>query len=184
MLPTQLYKRLSKTMSHALRHAPEQYGLTLDTEGWVDVDALIAAVRQRRGWATLEQADIERMMAAADKQRYELIGDKIRAQYGHSVVQKIRKTPSEPPEILYHGPFPKAAVIIIKEGLKPMRRQYVHLAADVETATIVGKRHANAPVILRVQARQAFAAGINFYTEPNGIWLADAIAPQFIESSL
>ena len=27
--------QLSKTISHALRHAPEQYGLTLDSEGWV-----------------------------------------------------------------------------------------------------------------------------------------------------
>ena len=28
------YKRLSKSISHALRHHPEEYSLTLDAEGW------------------------------------------------------------------------------------------------------------------------------------------------------
>jgi len=28
--------RLSKTISHALRHKPEEYGLILDAEGWVE----------------------------------------------------------------------------------------------------------------------------------------------------
>src|SRR5947209_10411353 len=35
--------RLSKTISHALRHKPADYGLTLDSEGWVPVPALLAA---------------------------------------------------------------------------------------------------------------------------------------------
>lgn len=32
----------SKFLSYVLRHQPEAIGLTLDGEGWADIDALIA----------------------------------------------------------------------------------------------------------------------------------------------
>ena len=34
---------LSKLVSHALRHEPAAYGLKLDADGWVALDAFIAA---------------------------------------------------------------------------------------------------------------------------------------------
>ena len=37
------YVRLSKTMSVALRHDPDSFGIELDKEGWVDVDKLLDA---------------------------------------------------------------------------------------------------------------------------------------------
>jgi putative RNA 2'-phosphotransferase len=42
--------KLSKTMAHALRHAPEAYGLTLDADGWVAIEALIAGLQRRKIW--------------------------------------------------------------------------------------------------------------------------------------
>ncbi len=175
------FRRLSKTMSHALRHAPAQYGLTLDEHGWVAIDALLAALRRKRHiWENVTREDIEAMMAAADKQRYALEGDKIRAQYGHSVAQKIAKTAMAPPELLYHGTTPKVIDLILRDGLKPMRRQYVHLSADLTTAISVGKRHHPNPVILHVHAQRAFADGVTFYQEENGIWLAEPIAATYL----
>ncbi len=35
--------QLSRTMSYALRHHPESFGLVLDSEGWVPVDDLLAS---------------------------------------------------------------------------------------------------------------------------------------------
>jgi RNA:NAD 2'-phosphotransferase (TPT1/KptA family) len=37
--------RLSKAMSHALRHDPAAYGLTLDAGGWTPVAALVEGLR-------------------------------------------------------------------------------------------------------------------------------------------
>ncbi len=80
------YKRLSKTISHALRHRPEVYGLELDAEGWTPVDDLLAALRTRRPvWRNLSDADLDEMMAQADKQRFEKRDARIRAFYGHSM---------------------------------------------------------------------------------------------------
>ncbi|MEJ2802347.1 RNA 2'-phosphotransferase [Comamonadaceae bacterium PP-2] len=39
----------SKFLSYVLRHEPQSVGLSLDTEGWVGVDALIAAAAQPPG---------------------------------------------------------------------------------------------------------------------------------------
>ena len=173
--------RLSRTISHALRHAPWLYELELDEEGWVEVEALLSALRShRREWRHLTQQDLLRVMENSDKQRFEMRGDLFRALYGHSTPQRLQKVPSEPPAILYHGTAPQTAQIILTAGLKPMGRQYVHLSADRGTAQQVGHRKARQPLILQVAAVEAHAAGVVFYKGNEQIWLADYVPAVFI----
>src|SRR5262245_19889735 len=40
--------RISKTLSYWLRHRPDEAGLTLDAQGWADVDAVLAALATAR----------------------------------------------------------------------------------------------------------------------------------------
>ncbi len=175
------YKRLSKTLSHALRHAPEQYGITLDEEGWTTTDELFEALGKRNPmWRSLREKNLHEMQAQASKQRFEIQEGKIRAFYGHSIKAKITKTPSEPPEILYHGTPRKVVPLIMDSGLKPMSRQYVHLSADRATAEMVGRRRDSKPEILQVRAKEAFDAGIAFYVENDLIWLSEPIPAEFI----
>ncbi|MEZ4888634.1 MAG: RNA 2'-phosphotransferase [Chitinophagales bacterium] len=174
------YTKLSKTLSKILRHRPEQFGIILDPEGWTSLELLLNKLRQQKTWENLTQQDILDMMAAADKQRYEVKDGKIRAFYGHSITQKITKTTNEPPEILYHGTPRTTVPLIEKSGLLPMNRQYVHLSADIQTAMIVGERRDSKPTILEVKALEAHQSGIDFYLENNGIWLAEPIPPRFI----
>jgi len=61
-----------------------------------------------------------------------------------------------------------------------MRRQYVHLSVDHETAIAVGRRTAPVPVILRVDAAAAARAGIAFYAGNDKVWLADRVPARFI----
>lgn len=127
---------LSKAVSHALRHEPWLYELELDGEGWTSVDALLAALRGTNpAWSGLALADLELMIAQSEKKRHELRDGKIRAFYGHSTPQKLELKSVAPPAILYHGTSPEAVATILREGLRPMGRQYVHLSADTLTAT-------------------------------------------------
>ena len=175
-------KQLSKTVSHALRHAPGRYGLELDEQGWVSVEDLLNALRpRRREWKNLSETDLITMMDNAKKQRFELEDDKIRAYYGHSVPKPIQRTPTEPPHILYHGTAPDTAAIILEEGLKSMNRQHVHLSTDQETARMVGVRRTAQPVILEIQALEAHRAGIAFFMGNEDVWLAEDIPPDFIK---
>jgi putative RNA 2'-phosphotransferase len=173
--------QLSKTMAYALRHQPAQFGLTLDEEGWVTVEDLLAALRNhRRDWHDLRAEDFAEIIAQSDKQRYEMRDGKIRAYYGHSTSQKITQAVTAPPAILFHGTTPQAVRAIRVEGLKPMKRQYVHLSADEATARQVALRRTQRPVLLRIAALEAFQQGIKFYLGNDMVWLAEPIPPRFI----
>ncbi|MCX7748131.1 MAG: RNA 2'-phosphotransferase [Clostridia bacterium] len=175
------YIKLSKKMSHALRHKPWEYGLQLDENGWVTVEALLNAFRKDGKWKSLSYKDIQHVVDTCDKKRYEIKDEKIRAQYGHSIPQKIEKELEEPPEILYHGTARMFIDSIKKKGLLPRGRQYVHLSAEIDTAVQVGERRDDQPVLLKIYAKKAYREGVKFYKVNNLIWLADHIDGSYIE---
>lgn len=176
--------QLSKTMAYVLRHQPAQFGLTLDDQGWVSVEALASALRQQRqNWRHLQVTDIEAVLSLPGKQRYELRSGCIRAYYGHSIHQRMLREGATPPEYLFHGTTPAAYKQICQSGLLPMGRQYVHLSEDRETALQVAHRRTSQPVILRVSALAAHQRGIPFYLGNDSVWLADSISPDFLSKA-
>ncbi|HSH03501.1 MAG TPA: 3-dehydroquinate synthase [Anaerolineae bacterium] len=177
------HKHLSKKLSHILRHAPDHYGLTLEDGGWISIDKLLPALRRRRDWKHIELAHILDMMKHANKKRFEFADGRLRARYGHTFDIKIEHQPATPPPTLYHGTPPQVAQIILQEGLKPMKRQYVHLSTDIPTAHMVGSRRSDNPAILHIDSASAHAAGHTFYQasgDHDDVWLSDAIPPEFI----
>ena len=175
-------ERVSKVVAHALRHEPWLYELEPDDEGWVPVAELVDALHSRGpAWEYLGAADLAGMIAASAKRRYELDGDRIRALYGHSLPGRLAKEPASPPERLFHGTSPRAAEAIRQHGLVPMRRQYVHLSADIGTALQVGRRKAAEPVLLVVRAGEAATDGVRFYRGNEQVWLADAVPPRYLD---
>ncbi|GAA1549804.1 RNA 2'-phosphotransferase [Nocardioides humi] len=173
---------LSRAVSQALRHAPWLYELELDEEGWAPVDQLLASLREKGGaWGSVDRDALERMLATATKRRHELDGDRIRALYGHSVPGRIRRRVATPPARLFHGTAPETWAVIQAEGLAPMRRQFVHLSVDRETALMVGRRKSASPVLLLIDAAGAAAAGACFYEGNELVWLTDSVPAGFIK---
>ena len=175
--------KLSKVISHALRHEPLNYGLTLDSQGWVCLSELLSSLREK-GFPDLKKEEVEAMIEKSEKKRHEISGEHIRAYYGHSLDEKIMKQKTEPPEFLYHGTVTESIESIRKEGLLPMARQYVHLSIDIETAKLVGSRKKGQLVIIIVKAKAANNKGINFYREGNGIWLSDPIPSEYLNYNI
>jgi len=172
---------LSKTISHALRHAPWFYDLDLDDQGWVDLSIFVAALRKERlEWAELTPDDISRLVAGAEKHRHEIRQGRIRALYGHSLPGKLTLKRVSPPSIMFHGTAPKSISSIMAGGLLPMGRQFVHLGMDRESALRVGRRKAANPVIILVRAAEAAADSVQFYEGNETIILADSIPPQYL----
>lgn len=169
--------KASKFLSLVLRHKPEEVGVTLDPHGWVDVDVLLAAMRGK-----LDRAMLDRAVAENNKKRFEFSEDglRIRASQGHSVDVDLGYAPAEPPEILYHGTAERNVASIRTGGLDNRARHAVHLSSTVDTALNVGGRHGK-PVVLRVRARALAATGATFQVSTNGVWLTDAVPPEFIE---
>lgn len=169
----------SKALSYWLRHNPAAGGLTLDPQGWVDIDILLAALAARGmggGWPRLIE-----IVEKSDKQRFELSADaaRIRARQGHSVPVELDWPAVEPPPRLWHGTVARFLPAILAEGLKPMRRHHVHLSPTIETATAVGARRGE-PVILAIDAAGLAAAGGTFLLTGNGVWLTAHVPPDYI----
>lgn len=177
------YTKLSKALSHALRHAPEEYGVQLSTDGWVDVEELIAGLRGKSTeWTDLTQADIEKAMAASEKKRHEMMDGRIRAYHGHSVEVEQTQQPTIPPVVLYHGTLRTNLDAIIQQGLKSMSRQYVHMADNTAEAMLVAKRWGKDTVLLTVDAQKAHQDGVLFY-HSGSVWLAEAVPAKYISKS-
>ncbi|MFD3791747.1 RNA 2'-phosphotransferase [Streptomyces cyaneofuscatus] len=169
--------KVSKYLSKHLRHEPERIGITLDDNGWVGVETLLGAVAQH-GFA-ITRAELDHVVAANDKRRFTVDGDRIRANQGHTVTVDLDLPPAEPPAYLYHGTVARALDAIRAEGLRPMARHHVHLSPDRETATRVGARRGR-PLVLTVDAGAMHRAGHVLRVSANGVWLADAVPPQFL----
>ncbi|EGO2722223.1 RNA 2'-phosphotransferase [Enterococcus faecalis] len=175
------YTKLSKEVSYALRHAPWEYEVELDKNGWVPIEQLLQALHQSKEWENVELDDLKVMIEKSEKKRHEIEGNSIRALYGHSVPMKIVKEEATPPKFLYHGTAHNLLPEIEKNGLSPMSRQYVHLSEDIETAILVGKRKEKNPIILVINTENARAKGTKFYLGNEKVWLADSITSKFIE---
>lgn len=175
------YISLSKEISYALRHAPWEYELELDADGFVPIEQLLAAINESGHYERpVTAADLAHIIETSEKKRHEIQGDKIRALYGHSVPERISRQRITPPSLLYHGTTHKALASILRDGLKPMGRQYVHLSVDTDSALRVGQRRDSDPVILVISAAKADADGIAFYEGNEKVVLADTLPAKYI----
>ena len=174
---------IGKHIALVLRHKPEIIGITLDEHGWADVQKLIEGVRINN--PSFDMDMLEEIVATDNKQRYSFNVDKtlIRANQGHSISVDVELEKKIPPEILYHGTATKYEEAIDEQGLVSKSRLYVHLSEDIETATVVGKRHGN-PVIYSVKAGDMCQDGFDFYQSVNGVWLTRKVPVKYIEKLL
>jgi len=78
--------KVSKYVSYLLRHDPR--GLTMDEQGFVDLDELISKVK--RSFPSVDTQFLRRMVAESERKRFEIVDNRIRALYGHSFPVYLR----------------------------------------------------------------------------------------------
>ena len=165
-------EKIGKALAYWLRHKPEAINITLDEEGWTDLDVLAS----KSGFAVKAIEDVVR---TCTKQRYTIKDGRIRANQGHSVTLKMTFKEVEPPVALFHGTVDRFLNQITREGLKPMARHHVHLSGELATARQVGNRRGDAR-ILTINSQKMHQDGIKFYISENGVYLVDAVDPKYI----
>lgn len=171
------YVKLSKFLSFVLRHKPEEIGIKLDSHGWANVSEILQGMK-------ISMEDLEFIVENNNKKRYSFNDDKskIRANQGHSSSLHIDLGLKEkiPPVVLFHGTKRQFLDKILKQGLKPMRRDHVHLSDNVQTAKIVADRRKGESVLLQVDAARMVKDGQKFYLSENNVWLTKKVHPKYL----
>ena len=177
-------KKISQYLSFILRHKPEEIGLTLDVEGWANINELInksQPIEER----ILTKEIIQQIVQNSDKKRFQLSDNKlnIRAIQGHSI-PLINRTfiKQTPPDFLYHGTAQRFYDSIITQGLIAKERHYVHLTEHINTANAVGIRYGK-PVILIIHAIEMYNNGFIFFKTENDVWLINNVPIEYIGKS-
>ncbi len=168
--------KVSKYASYLLRH--DSQGLMMDEEGFVGLDELVLKVKER--FPCVDRVFVRRLVEESERKRFEIVGNRIRALYGHSVPVYMRLEEDRRVEWLYHGTTAEAAKEILEQGLKPMKRMWIHLSPTKDIAAQVGKRRASNPVILVVDCVEARKAGLKLYKASDQVYLTRYVPAKYI----
>ncbi|MFC6823912.1 RNA 2'-phosphotransferase [Halopelagius fulvigenes] len=186
VLSSERRTRLSKFVSGALRHFPDDAGVNVSEAGWAEFADLLSAVERKYDWA--DEEALRGVIAADPKGRFERDGGRVRAAYGHSIDVDLDADADgnagdedDPiPDVLYHGTAPRNLEAIREEGLKPMNRREVHLSESVEEAREVGSRHASDPAVLRVNAAGLRDSGREVRKRGRAVYTTERVPPTFL----
>ena len=167
--------KAGRYMSYLLRHDPGN--LKMDEHGFVEIDGLVEKLKER---FQIDKESIYEIVEKSGRRRFEIVGTRIRALYGHTIPVELELKEEKAVKVLYHGTTPEAASKILEAVLEPMKRRRVHLSPTVEIAREVGLRRTRNPVILEVDVEEARRDGIRFYKATDKVYVCNAIPRRYI----
>ena len=170
-------EQLGRLVAGALRHFPEDLGLSMDSRGWVDLRMLSDVLKTRHRWAN--ESLLLALVESDPKSRYEILGDRIRARYGHSVGVDLDHPDNDLP-VLYYGASEEEADRILEIGLKSASQRYVHLSTTPEKAWQVATFRTGNPKVIQVDARAAQGSGVKMMTVNEDIILSCPVPPEHL----
>ena len=170
-------ERISRFLTYLLRHRPTEYPLVFDERGFVEWGDIVKIIQER--FYDVTEGQIRAVVTDSEKKRFELREGKMRATYGHSFAVDLSDEAVEPPSELYYGTAPDLAESMLRSGLKPRDRQYVHLSVSAEEAESVARRHGPAPAIIIVDAESAHGEGIRFF-QSGPLFLVENVPAKFL----
>ena len=175
-----VFERLSRLLTAALRHKPQDFDLHLQDDGFVDLEEVASKKAFRKHGAS------PRMLAAVSvkisKKRFifRLTGRRVcvAASHGHSkgILRSLaifeQLTVATAPELAYHATQFRKWAGIAANGLQSMDREHVHLAlqADQESGLRQGQ-----DLLLVVRARAMVAAGITLLRSATNVLLTPGV---------
>jgi len=174
---SELRTQVSKYLSYLLRHNAED--LTIDDRGFAAFEEVLAKVRRR--FPSVDKSLLIKIVDESERKRFEIVGNQIRALYGHTISVQIDLKEDSAVLVLYHGTTPQAAQRILKDGLKPMGRRWVHLSSTKEIALEVGVRRTNNPTVLEISAAEARKGGVKFYRSTDKVYVCEYVPAQYIK---
>ncbi|WP_175059123.1 RNA 2'-phosphotransferase [Thermococcus sp. 2319x1] len=170
--------KISKLMSYILRHAPWEFDVEVDEEGFANIEEVVGAVKKSHLW--VEKEHLLWIIENDPKGRFEIRGNKIRARYGHTFDVSLDHEEDVEVKVLYHGTPRRNLEKILKEGIKSMKRKFVHLTTSKEEAYETGRRYGRDVVVILVDAECLRRKGYKIYKAGKSVRIAKFVPPECI----
>lgn len=172
-------KKLSRMLAYVLGQHPDEFGLWPDTQGYIKIKDLLAALSEEEGWSFVRQAHLQEFVRASQGDTFEIAGNLIRLAPAESRLGLGPYPPGQPPTLLYFAARQKSYPAIFKHGLRPTDREFVPLCTTPELALRLAKRRDPKPILLTIQAAQALEAGVEFLACLERFFLVSGLEPRF-----
>jgi putative RNA 2'-phosphotransferase len=174
-------KKLSSLMVGILRHFPQNFDLEIDKNGWIEIDKMAEAIKNKvEGFYWVRRKHIEAVATTDEKGRYQIKDGKIRATYAHTIDVDLSDLPDADVDELYYPVTEEELEIVLEQGLLPVDRNKVHLSGSMEKATEAGKRRCENPVILKIDVKKALEEGLKIKKAGNEVYIADRVDGKYI----
>ncbi|KAG5519329.1 hypothetical protein PMAC_001954 [Pneumocystis sp. 'macacae'] len=172
----------SRKLSKVLRHSAPNYGLYMNIDGFVSVNALLS----HSAFRGLTISQLKQVVAENNKSRFVLHTDPqtqelfIRAAQGHSIplqddllFERVVSKDQLPKTTVHATTRQKWIQICKSGGLSSMKRNHIHLASYPEClgGANVSQIRISADVLIIIDAQKAFDHGIPFFWSTNNVLL-------------
>lgn len=180
--------RMSRSLTHVLRHEARKLGLQVSGAGFVKVSDL-ARLNRFRG---LTAADVKKIAADDNKDRFkweiqdgEMV---VRANQGHTfqLVEDEIFTRIQRPEELnacIHGTYNTHLNSIMKSGLCRMQRTHIHFTpSPVVTQEARSGFRGTCDILIHLDVRKALMGGLKLFRSDNNVILCPGNETGYIPS--
>lgn len=153
---TKNVKQLEKFLFYVLAKRPDEFGLMLDSGGFVKITDLIRAVSEEEGFRYIRESHLKEILFLTSESIFETSDDRIRA-INRSGLEKFENIL---PKLLYYAVKRKAYGHILEKGIFPDHGySHIVLSSDQNMALRIGKRKDSQPVIVTVPTTVAVTEG-------------------------
>ena len=169
---------LGRLLVYVLGNRPDEFALVPDRDGFLPIKELLRAIHEEAGWSHVRRAHINEVLMGADRNRFELKEDRIRAVKRDWFMEE-EIPPTAVPKVLFAPIRRKAHPVVLEKGLTPHQDRSLVLSPDRDTARRIGMRRDPEPVLIEVMGASARAEGIPIAVFGQ-LYLSAYVPPRFI----
>lgn len=170
----QKHEVLARTLRYILGKSPDEFGLVLDDEGWIDYKTLILALGENPGTKGVSIARIRDLSWAVPDCPFEFEESRIRLAPSAEFLPPMREY-QPPPTLLYYGCRRKPYKVYLEKGIAPPDGREILLARTKEMALRIGARRDPKPVLVDVNTDIAASHGAFFQAYGAHLFVVDRL---------
>jgi putative RNA 2'-phosphotransferase len=167
---------LAKLITYILERRPDEFGLVIDSQGYIKIKELLKALNEEKGFRHVRRSHLDEILYSIPHPPFEIFGNRIRATHRDQLPRP--DVARDLPKLLYTGIRRKAHPFVADKGIFPSGSDHVVLSSDRSLAERMGKRSDPEPVILTVHVQKSLENGVIFYQAGGSLFLAASIPPE------